>query len=156
MMVSGYTYGIFLAIRMGTAATGRNAEAEAGYLAFASPAVMQVKAPPPPVATAAEPAVTAGSWFRRYARGLTVMGGLYFLGPWALVGFPLTTGAVLIAKGFKLTDTLLFIAVASFGPFLGTFLAAFGADRLARRTAIALGAAAAVGGLKAMGKSVSG
>lgn len=125
------------------AATGRNAEAEAGYLVFAaSPAVMPVKAPPPPVAIEAEPAVIAGSWLRRYARGLTVMGGLYFLGPWALVGFPLTTGAVLIAKGFKLTDTLLFIAVASFGPFLGTFLAAFGADRLARRTAIALGAAA--------------
>lgn len=131
------------------AAARRNAEAEAGFLAFAaSPAVMQVKTPPPSAATVAEPAVIAGSWLRRHARGLSVMGGLYFLGPWAVVGFPLTTGAVLIAKGFKLTDTLLFIAVASFGPFLGTFLAAFVADRLARRTAIALGAtamAAAVG-----------
>ncbi len=122
------------------AATGRTAEAEAGYLAFAaSPPVLRVKEPPP-VSVAADP--PTGHWFHRYRRGLAVMGGLYFLGPWALVGFPLTTGAVLIAKGFKLTDTLLFIAVASFGPFFGTFLAAFGADRLARRTAIALGATA--------------
>ncbi len=122
------------------AATGRDEEAEAGYLAFAaSPALLRAKEPPP-VPVAVDP--PAGPWLRRYGRGLAVMGGLYFLGPWALVGFPLTTGAVLIAKGFKLTDTLLFIAVASFGPFIGTFLAAFGADRLARRTAIAVGATA--------------
>jgi MFS transporter, putative metabolite:H+ symporter len=122
------------------AATGRVAEAEAGYRAFAaSPAILSAKEPPP-VPVAADPLTSP--WFRRYRRGLAVMGGLYFLGPWALVGFPLTTGAVLIAKGFKLTDTLLFIAVASFGPFFGTFLAAFGADRLARRTAIALGSTA--------------
>ncbi len=120
-------------------ATGRDAEAEAGYRAFAaSPAVLRAKEPPPVPVAADSP---TGPWLRRYGRGLAVMGGLYFLGPWALVGFPLTTGAVLIAKGFKLSDTLLFIAVASFGPFLGTFLAAFGADRLARRTAIAVGAA---------------
>jgi putative MFS transporter len=124
------------------AATGRGAEAEAGYAAFAaSSAVLPPKAPPPAPEVEDSPP-PAGSWFKRYGRGLAVMGGLYFLGPWARVGFPLTTGAVLIAKGFKLTDTLLFIAVASFGPFFGTFLAAFGADRLARRTAIALGATA--------------
>jgi putative MFS transporter len=124
------------------AATGRDAEAEAGYRAFAaSPAVLAAREPPP-VSTVQHAPAPAGPWFRRYARGLAVMGGLYFLGPWALVGFPLTTGAVLIGRGFKLNDTLLFIAVSSFGPFLGTFLAAFGADKLARRTSIALGAAA--------------
>jgi putative MFS transporter len=125
------------------AAAGRTEAAEAGYRRLAaSPSVLPAKEVSAVVYPTAGPGQPTGSWLRRYARAFAVIGGLYFLGPWALVGFPLTTGAVLIAKGFKLSDTLLFIAVASFGPFLGTFLAAFGADRLARRTAIALGASA--------------
>jgi putative MFS transporter len=125
------------------AAAGRTTEAEAGYRLFAaSTAVLPAKEVTSPARPAAGTDQPVGPWLRRYTRSFAVVGGLYFLGPWALVGFPLTTGAVLIAKGFKLSDTLLFIAVASFGPFLGTFLASFGADRLARRTAIALGASA--------------
>lgn len=125
------------------AATGRAAEAETAYRQFAaSSSVLPAKPAPAISRRPVDASAPSGSWIRRHRRSFAVVGGLYFLGPWALVGFPLTTGAVLIAKGFKLTDTLLFIAVASFGPFFGTFIASFGADRLARRTAIALGATA--------------
>ncbi len=122
------------------AATGRADEAEIGCRAFeASPVVWQPKdtAVPAP-ATEPEAPARGGSWIRRYRRELLVMAGLYFLSPWAVVGFPLLSGPVLIEKGYKLSDTLLYIGISPFGAFLGTFFAAFFTDRIERRTTIAL------------------
>jgi putative MFS transporter len=58
---------------------------------------------------------------------------LCFLTPWATIAFPLLTGAVLTVKGFKLSDTLLYVGLANFGPVIGTLLAAGVIDRLERR-----------------------
>ena len=41
---------------------------------------------------------------------------LYVLAPWATIGFPLLSGAVLVAKGFPVRESLLFAAVSMFGP----------------------------------------
>ncbi|WP_445682338.1 MFS transporter [Radicibacter daui] len=67
-----------------------------------------------------------------------LLAGLYFFAPWATVGFVLLSGAVLIEKGFRLSDTLLYVAVATFGPTIGSVLAAFVVDKVERRTALAL------------------
>jgi putative MFS transporter len=123
------------------AAAGRGAEAETALRSFATARVLWEPKATPERPQAARPS-NADQSFRRYSHAFAVVSGLYFLGPWAIVGFPLVTGAVLIGKGYKLSDTLLYIGIASFGAFLGTFASAFAVDRVARRTALAICAAA--------------
>ena len=69
-------------------------------------------------------------------RRWTIIAILFFLSPWASAGFPLLSGAALIAKGFKLDDTLVYLAIATLGPILGTAVAAFALDRVERRSAL--------------------
>jgi len=64
--------------------------------------------------------------------------GLYFLQPWAMVAFPLLTGPMLLKRGFRLTDALLYIAWATFGPAVSTFFAGPVIDRLDRRVSLVL------------------
>jgi len=123
------------------AAAGRAAEAEAAFHAFAASRVLWRPKETPGPLSVPRPADPYPP-FRRYRRAFTVVSGLYFLGPWALVGFPLVTGAVLIGKGYRLSDTLLYIGIASFGAFLGTFASAFAVDRFERRSALAICAGA--------------
>lgn len=66
---------------------------------------------------------------RRTARFL----GLYALAPWATIGFPLLSAAVLIRKGFKVDQSLVFAALTMLGPTLGNFVTAAIIDRLDRR-----------------------
>jgi putative MFS transporter len=63
---------------------------------------------------------------------------LYFLHPWATLGFSLLTGPILLARGYDLKDTLLFVGMATFGPSLSTWIAGLLIDRLQRSTALAL------------------
>ncbi len=71
------------------------------------------------------------------ARGFALLAALYFLAAWSTVALPLLGGAVFIAKGFALADTLMLVGVATFGPVVGNLLAAGLVDRLERRTALA-------------------
>jgi len=66
---------------------------------------------------------------------------LYFLSPWSTVAFPLLSSAILLAKGFKLSDALLYVGLSTFGPVIGTLVAAAVVDRVDRRSAL-LGCAA--------------
>lgn len=59
-----------------------------------------------------------------------------FLAPWATVAFPLLSAAFLLAKGFNLSDTLLYVGVSTFGPFAASVLVAPIADRFQRQTSI--------------------
>ncbi len=61
---------------------------------------------------------------------------LFFLTPWATVSFPLVTGPILITRGFDLSGALLYIALASCGPPIGTLLSALLIDRIDRRLAL--------------------
>jgi len=63
---------------------------------------------------------------------------LYFLQPWSTIAFPLLTGPMLLKRGHRLSDTLLYIALATFGPAVSTFVAAPVIDRLDRRTSMML------------------
>src|SRR5262249_15908349 len=63
-----------------------------------------------------------------------LLGAMYFLSPWATIGFPLLIGAVLVEKGFRVADSLLYVGVAMFGPSIGVLAGALFIDRLERRT----------------------
>jgi putative MFS transporter len=63
---------------------------------------------------------------------------LYFLQPWSMIAFPLLTGPMLLKRGHRLTDALLYIALATFGPAVSTFLAGPLIDRFDRRASLLL------------------
>jgi MFS transporter, putative metabolite:H+ symporter len=63
---------------------------------------------------------------------------LHVFGPWATVGFPVLSAAVMLQKGFHLSDSLFFAGITAFGPALGNGIAAVVIDRLERRMALAL------------------
>ncbi|MDQ8021439.1 MAG: MFS transporter [Moraxellaceae bacterium] len=76
---------------------------------------------------------------------LSLVAALFFLSPWSTVAFPLLSGALLVGKGFRLQDSLLYVAFSSFGPVVGTLAAAFVVDRMERRVAMAACAVAMLG-----------
>ena len=67
-----------------------------------------------------------------------ILVALHVFGPWATVGFPVLSAAVMMQKGFHLSDSLFFAGITAFGPALGNGIAAAVIDRLVRRTALAL------------------
>jgi MFS transporter, putative metabolite:H+ symporter len=73
----------------------------------------------------------------RYVRPFVV--ALYFLNPWFTIAFPLLTGPVLLSRGYRLTDALLYVALATVGPVVSTFLTGIFVDRVDRRVALTLG-----------------
>jgi putative MFS transporter len=73
---------------------------------------------------------------RRFAPPFVFVVVLYFLQPWAMVAFPLLTGPLLLKRGYDLNDTLLYLAVATFGPALSTLATGFWVDRFPRRSSL--------------------
>jgi len=131
--------------------TGRQAEAEASCRRFERSAGI---APAADADVAALPRRTLGEtdqpgkqgfWMaggRRHCVRAALLGALYFLSPWATIGFPLLSGAVLVQKGFRVADSLLYVGITMFGPSVGVLVGAFVIDRIERRTALALCAGA--------------
>ena len=77
------------------------------------------------------PSTAASGW-----RQWPLVATLFFLAPWSTVAFPLLTGAILTQKGFRLSDTLLYVGLSCFGQLAGTLLASLGIDRIGRRAAL--------------------
>ena len=92
---------------------------------------------PTPVDVSATEASLRGRWIK--------VGALYLLSPWSTVAFPLLSGAILTQKGFKLSDALLYVGLSSFGPLVGAVLVSLVIDRIERRAALAMSAAAMIG-----------
>lgn len=118
------------------AAKGRLGEAEAACdLVERSPVVCCLRPPATFMRVASEGAIKAEpSAGKPLSRGrMTLVCTLFFLSPWSLVAFPLLSGALLIQKGVRLSDTLFYLALSTLGPVLGSVVAAFGIDRLERR-----------------------
>jgi putative MFS transporter len=112
------------------AARLRMAEADRAFLRFErSPALLPAQLPAPAVAAAKTAA-------RAPARSWPLAAALSFLSPWSTVAFPLLSGAVLAQKGFKVTDTLLYVGLSTFGPFFGNLLMATVIDGIGRRAAM--------------------
>lgn len=110
------------------AARLRMPDADRACLRFErSPALLAATAPAPAPAST-ETSAPRRSW--------PLAAALSFLSPWSTVAFPLLSGAVLAQKGFKVTDTLLFVGLSTFGPFFGNVLVATVIDRIGRRTAM--------------------
>jgi putative MFS transporter len=118
----------------------RIAEAERACSAFERSRVVLAAGAEAPTRSVAEADAPSrrGPWPR--------VATLFLLSPWATVAFPLLTGAILAQKGFGLSDTLLYVGVSTFGPLIGSALAALGLDRLERRRLLMLCAAAMIVG----------
>ena len=69
-------------------------------------------------------------------RDVVLMGAIFLLSACGTSGFTLFSGAVMVQKGFKVSDTVLYLGIATTGQFLGTLLTAIIADRVERRTAL--------------------
>ena len=77
-----------------------------------------------------------------HGRRLTFVAAVYFLLPWASVGFPLVTGPILLLRGFDVSRALLYVTLATIGPTLASLLTGAFVDRLDRRLTLASCAAA--------------
>ncbi len=110
---------------------GAEAATTAPFLALSVAHPSSVLAPSqgPPGAAAYTPA---------YWRRVALLAAVYLLRAWATLGFPLVSGAILLAKGWDVRSSLLFIGLAGFGAATGALLASSFADRLERRTALTL------------------
>jgi len=112
------------------ATRGRTRDADSACLRFeASPALLARIAPAAQAATS-DAHIQKRSW--------PLAAALSFLSPWSTVAFPLLSGAVLAQKGFKVTDTLLYVGLSTFGPFVGNLLVSTVIDRIGRRNAMVI------------------
>lgn len=113
------------------ATAGRLAEAEAALAHFGRG---QRPSPPPAPVPGRDPATAApvaGNPF-------PLLCALYALAPWATIGFPLMSGAVMLAKRFSIGDSVVAAALIMIGPVIGNLAAAPYIDRLDRRTSLIL------------------
>lgn len=123
---------------------GRRAEAEAVMARFEQSMPLYAAATPTPAAPArperggVDHDATPAGLFRDplHRRHTLVLGAIYFLGPWATIGFPLLSGAVLISKGFRVSESLLYLGIAMLGPTFGVLAGALFIDRYERRTTL--------------------
>lgn len=101
-------------------------------------------AAPAPASEADSPSDTHSERFWSAKQGRThrlraaLLGLLYFLSPWATIGFPVLSGAVLVEKRFRVSDSLLYVGVGMFGPTIGVLAGALVIDRFERRATLAL------------------
>ncbi|MDB5528760.1 MAG: transporter [Devosia sp.] len=113
----------------------RRFEAAAG---IASPPVVSELA----AAAASTPPIRG---FGAHWPNVVLIAALYLMRPWATVGFPVIAGAVLIAKSYRLDQSLASVGIGGFGAALGALLAATVVDRLPRRTSLAICSLALMG-----------
>lgn len=95
-----------------------------------------------PILKAPQAAAPAGPNRATFLRRVVFLLVIYFLTPWATVGFSLLSGAILVAKGINLQDSLLYVGISNFGPVIGTLAGALFVDRVDRRLALCIAAAA--------------
>ena len=124
------------------AAVGRTDEAEQSFQRFQ--AAMRHARPNSSPACAA--AIDDGDVRMppRYLRRAVFLAALYGLGPWATIGFPLLSATVMLQKGFRVGDSLLFAGLSMLGPTIGITILAVLLDRIERRIALILCAATLV------------
>jgi putative MFS transporter len=128
------------------ASVGRAAEAEDACrrlersAGLASPPAGEL----PPVAMQRTSGFRALAGDRVSLRRTALLGALYILVPWAAIGFPLLSAAVMVQKGFHVSDSLLFAGLTMFGPAIGISAASSFIDRIPRRLALVMCAATMV------------
>ncbi|MCZ8045058.1 MAG: MFS transporter [Beijerinckiaceae bacterium] len=130
------------------AAAGRQVEAEAALLRFGGSLTRPKPTPGPETAAPALVRTGNSPSPQQAGRPLPLLCGLYALAPWATIGFPLMSGAVMIEKRFSISESVIAAGLIMFGPVIGNLLVAPAVDRIERRAClIAAAAAMAVLGL---------
>jgi MFS transporter, putative metabolite:H+ symporter len=139
---------VLLAIRMSESprwlrSRGQIAQADAALKTFLSATPLRENpsraAAAPSAPNGSLPAQSAGAAENREHRPTlraALFGVLFFLNPWSAAGFPLLSGAILIARGFALKDTLLLTGISALGAPVGLLVGSALVDRLERRTAL--------------------
>jgi MFS transporter, putative metabolite:H+ symporter len=149
--VAAATAGLFFAVPESPrwlATLGRGDEAENNFARFCNVGTAAVIRPPQTRMHGASGGHVRQSAFaalraeRRHLRRAAFLAALYALVPWAAIGFPLLSAAVMVQKGFRISDSLLFAGVSMFGPTLGIGAVAGFVDGIGRRPALILCAAA--------------
>jgi putative MFS transporter len=117
------------------AAVGRPEQAWVAWRRFERSAVLMPAGTSPTAVAVRETRVEEVPlpWRPRY---VVLMGAIFLLSACGTSGFTLFSGAVMVQKGIKVSDTVLYLGIATTGQFLGTLLAAVIADRVERRTAL--------------------
>jgi putative MFS transporter len=122
------------------ASIGRAAKAEQACRRFEKSAgiASPTAGAAPPAAVAKPSGFSALAGDRVSLRRTVLLAALYMLAPWAAIGFPLLSAAVMVQKGFHVSESLLFAGLTMFGPTLGIAVAAAVIDRIPRRLAMVM------------------
>lgn len=117
------------------ATVGRLEQAWTAWNRFERSVVVMPAAGSPTTATSWESRVAEAPlpWLPRY---VVLMGAIFLLSACGTSGFTLFSGAVMVQKGIPVSDTVLYLGIATTGQFLGTLLTGVMADRLERRIAL--------------------
>ena len=126
---------------------GRLEDAWAAWRRFERSRIIMAAAATVPTARTESALPVEGARLSWRSRDLALMSAVFLLSAFGTSGFTQFSGAVMVQKGIKLTDTVLYLGISTSGQFLGTLLAAVIADRVERRAAlvtcaIVMGAAA--------------
>ncbi len=72
----------------------------------------------------------------RYWSNLILVTAIYLMRPWPTVAFPSLLGAMLVARGWNISSSLIAVGIAGFGAAAGAMLGSFVIDKVERRTAL--------------------
>lgn len=86
--------------------------------------------------TNAAPALQKPTGRRAFRWKLAYVICLSFMQPWISISFQLLTGPMLLKRGYDLNEVLFFVAIATFGPTVGTLFSGFMVDRTDRRISL--------------------
>ncbi|KRD96353.1 hypothetical protein ASE63_11710 [Bosea sp. Root381] len=119
------------------AAAGRLAEAETALSRFGRTILWKTAGPAPsaPNARADDEPGTTG-------RRFVLLCCLYALAPWATIGFPLMSGAIMVSKQFSINESVVAAGLIMFGPVIGNLLVAPLIDRISRKASLIICACA--------------
>ncbi len=116
------------------AARGRTKEANAACRAFETSAGMVTAEESDAAPPVSNPELVER--MGRYWPNLILVTVIYLMRPWPTVAFPMLLGALLVARGWNISSSLLAVGIAGFGAAAGAMLGSFVIDKVERRTAL--------------------